>query len=106
MQAGIAQLKAPNRNRQEQQETLKKAAESVQKLIAADAKQAPDAAKKTAESLRKLAKNIGSEQQRTALAKKELEQLRKQQQKISKQVAQKTAKKQPGCVSTKQKRNR
>ncbi|MFQ5732146.1 MAG: hypothetical protein ACE5KM_09335, partial [Planctomycetaceae bacterium] len=96
IQVGVAQLNAPRKNHAEQQDAVNKAADSVQKLLAAKPQDAAKAGKQTHDALQKLAKNIGSKQQRKAAALKTVEQLRKQQDRLAGQVANQTRKEKQG----------
>jgi len=99
IQAGIAQLNTPRNNRPQQQQTLQKAADSVRNLLDGKPEQAQDDARQTTEALKKLAKNIGSKQQRTAQALKDVKRLRQQQQQLGRQVEQQTEKEKSGQQS-------
>lgn len=86
LQAGTARMDLPSRNRKQQQETVKQAAAAVGEFLQADAKQAAEAARKSAEQMERLANEIGSEDERRQAATQKLAELRKQQQEVARQV--------------------
>jgi len=86
LQVGTARMELPSRNREQQQQTVKQAAETVGEFLQADAKQAAEAARLSGEQMERLANEIGDADQRREAAKQQVAELRKQQQEISRQV--------------------
>ncbi|MEX0715117.1 MAG: hypothetical protein WD066_00950 [Planctomycetaceae bacterium] len=88
IQAGLAQLELPRKNREDQQAAVDQAAEAVERLLAPDAPRAEQSAAEAAESLKQLAERIGTEEERRAAAQEEVAALRKRQDALARQVGQ------------------
>jgi hypothetical protein len=86
LQAGLAKLQLPKKDREQQQAAVDQAAKSVNDLLAGRPEPASAEAKKTGEQLAKLAQQIGSEEDRKTAAAEQLAALRKQQADLAKQV--------------------
>ncbi|MEX1097878.1 MAG: hypothetical protein WED34_17670, partial [Planctomycetales bacterium] len=86
IQAGLAELELPRKNRPEQQEAVAQAAQAVERLLAPDAPQARQAAADAAEKLQQLAEQIGTPEERRAAAREQVAALRKRQEALATKV--------------------